>query len=133
MTKAVTRRAKSIEAKVVANDMLAKAVSEVKRARLREVKNLFDAAAAGRRTASWRTSGLDSNAENWAALAKLRDVARDMVRNNAYARRAKMTIQNNVIGSGIVPRVQHPDQRVVDAVMKHFETTAIHASGQMNL
>jgi lambda family phage portal protein len=104
-----------------------------KAARLREVRNLYEAAAAGRRTQHWRSSSLDANAEIEAAASKVRNVARDMVRNNAFAARAKAVITHNTVGAGIVPRVEGVSQRAKKLILSHLETTDIDADGRTNL
>lgn len=64
----------------------------------------FEGAAGGRRNDGWRSTGADANAENGPALARLRNRARDLRRNNPYAERAVTGIADNVVGAGIVPR-----------------------------
>ena len=121
------------EKAAAAQARLAREIARFKTLRVREARALYEGAAAGRRTAGWRHGNVDANAENGAALTKLRDVSRDLIRNNAYARRAKMTIQNNTVGSGIVPRVTTDAENVGDLIKRHFETIAIDARGRRNL
>lgn len=64
----------------------------------------FEAAAPGRRTSGWARNGTDVDLTNSGALIELRLHARDLLRNNAYARRARSTIANNAVSWGIVPR-----------------------------
>ena len=101
------------------------------------VRNVYDGATLGRRADGWRRLSTDSNSENRFALRLLRDGARDMVRNNAFAFRAKSTIAHNVIGAGILPQVRavRPERAaaVNDLVKRHFETTDIDADGRLNL
>lgn len=61
----------------------------------------FEAAQGGRRTENWRRSRADANSANAPAIAMLRAHARDLVRNNPYAKRAKTIIGNNGVGWGI--------------------------------
>lgn len=109
-----------------------RAEARARLARVNQVKNLYEAAASGRRTGHWRVSGSDANTEIGGGLSRVRDVARDMVRNNAYAERAKATITHNVIGTGIVPRIEGND-RAVELIKRHIETTDIDADGRHNL
>jgi lambda family phage portal protein len=78
----------------------------LKRVRARAAAELlaryYDAAAAGRRTAGWRRTKGDANAAVAAAAADIREQARDLVRNNAYAASALDTIVNHTVGWGIV-------------------------------
>lgn len=64
----------------------------------------YEAAQGGRRTSNWARSLADANAANWPALATLRAHARDLVRNNAWARRSLRVIANNTVGWGIQPK-----------------------------
>lgn len=95
-----------------------------------EIKALYDAAAVGRRTSNWRPVATDANSEIGPAATRLREVARDLVRNNAYARRGKVLIANNVIGAGIMPRIDGGTKQFKDAVQRHFESTDIDVNGQ---
>lgn len=106
-------------------------------ARTNQVRALYDGASYSRRTQGWRAPITDANAETRFALIRLRSVSRDMVRNNAYATKAKSTISHNVIGTGIVPQVRSAGAartKAVGALVKaHFESTDIDADGRHNL
>lgn len=67
----------------------------------------YEGAASGRRTSGWYRSTTDANAASGTSLAKLRDAARDLVRNNPYASAAVDTIANHTVGWGIVPSAVH--------------------------
>lgn len=101
--------------------------------RYREAQNLYEAAAAGRRTQHWRATGADANAEVTASMLRVRNVARDMVRNNPFAAKAKMTITNNVVGAGIVPRIESRNRRQAALIREHLETTSCDADGRHNI
>jgi lambda family phage portal protein len=105
--------------------------------RLNNVLNVYEAAAVGRRTQHWRAVGTDPNAENAPAIYRLRNVARDLCRNNSYASRAKQLIAHNIVGAGITPSVicQSEDRKKkISALLKqHFESTDIDADGRLNL
>jgi lambda family phage portal protein len=62
----------------------------------------YEAASNGRRTQNWRRTIGDANATVGPALAKLREHARDLVRNNPYAESALSTIADHAVGWGIV-------------------------------
>lgn len=108
-------------------------LSDVHRQRVREARMIYEAAQAGRRTSHWRTSSLDATSEILGSSAKLRNIARDMVRNNAIAARGKALICGNTVGAGIVPRVEGVSKAVRAKILEHFETTAIDADGLNNL
>lgn len=72
-------------------------------------RRYYDAASRGRRTEGWRRSSGDSASTTSGQISVLRDVARDLVRNNAWARSALRTISNNTVGWGITPRGLMPD------------------------
>ncbi len=77
------------------------------RAAIEHLQRTYDAASAGRRTQGWRRSSTDANSVIGASAARLRDVARDLVRNNPYAESALNTIVDHTVGWGIVPTVKH--------------------------
>jgi lambda family phage portal protein len=85
--------------------------AELKRVRAKAATDLFartyDAATTGRRTQGWRRSSSDVNSVMGPSLARLRDVARDLVRNNPYAESALNTIVDHTVGWGIRPTVYH--------------------------
>lgn len=68
----------------------------------------YDAAQVGRRTSGWHRSGADANVANGTALAALRELSRDLRRNNGWARAGVRVIVNNTVGWGIMPK---PDDR----------------------
>jgi lambda family phage portal protein len=68
----------------------------------------YEAAQGGRRTTGWNRNKGDVNNVIRLAGDELRIHARDLVRNNGYARRAQRVIANNVSGWGIVPKPNGP-------------------------
>jgi lambda family phage portal protein len=64
----------------------------------------YDAASTGRRTSGWQRNFSDVNAANVPAIQMLRAHARDMVRNNSWARNGLRTIAKNTVGWGIHPK-----------------------------
>lgn len=60
----------------------------------------YDAAARGRRTDNWITQGSSADAATARGFGVQRDRARDLVRNNPYARKAVESWVTNLIGSG---------------------------------
>lgn len=65
----------------------------------------YDAASKGRRASKWRNDATSANAET-AAASTIRNRARDLERNNAYAAKALTSIVSNVIGTGIQAQVK---------------------------
>lgn len=78
------------------------------RAAAQLVARHFEAASGGRRTSGWRRSSSDANVANGPALAALRELSRDLRRNNGWAKRGIQAIVNNTVGWGILPK---PDDR----------------------
>jgi lambda family phage portal protein len=89
----------------------------------------YEGAAAGRRTQGWSRSSGDINAVAGPALGRLRDVARDLVRNNPYAESALTTICDHVVGWGIVAKPKPTNKRAADLWKKWAETTACDSDG----
>lgn len=95
----------------------------------------FEGAAGGRRNDGWRSTGADANAENGPALARLRNRARELRRNNPYAERAVTGIADNVVGAGIVPRPlgkSRANKKLVDLWKAWAEETLCDADGLEN-
>jgi len=114
-----------------------RAEARTRMARLDQTKALYDAASLSRRTQGWRAIGTDANYETRLGNVRLRDAARDMVRNNAFASRAKATLAHNVVGAGIVPRVtSKADKRSAEVfalIKDHFENSEIDIERRQNL
>jgi lambda family phage portal protein len=64
----------------------------------------FEAAQGGRRTSGWRRTSSDANVANGPALTALRELSRDLRRNNGWAKRGVQVIVNNTVGWGIMPK-----------------------------
>ncbi|HKQ24097.1 MAG TPA: phage portal protein [Burkholderiales bacterium] len=67
---------------------------------------MYQAARASRLTSGWATSTTSADTELVSSLTQLRNRSRALVRDAAYAKRAKVVVQNNVIGSGIGMQAQ---------------------------
>lgn len=107
--------------------------AQLRRVRARIATDLvlrhYEAAAVGRRTQGWhRTSG-DVNAAN-ASLARIRDTARDLIRNNGQMRQALRTIANHTVGWGIVAKPEPANERLLKTWRAWAETTACDADGR---
>ncbi len=106
-------------------------------AAIREAKAHYDAAKQARRSQHWRIAGEDGNAATRGNLAPMRSIARDLVRNNAHARRAVDAIVANTIGEGILPQVKGVErsrqQKIEKLIRRHTATPRIDADGLHNL
>jgi lambda family phage portal protein len=66
----------------------------------------YDAASTATRVSGWNPSGSSADAEIGPALVRLRNRARDLCRNNEYAKRARNAIASYIVGAGIVPQAK---------------------------
>lgn len=66
-------------------------------------RRAYDGASVGARTDGWQAIGTSGNAEVGQSLDSLRNRARDLVRNNAWARRAVDALVSNLVGTGLRP------------------------------
>jgi lambda family phage portal protein len=73
----------------------------------------YEAAAGGRRTEGWTRRSSDANVALQTSLVQLREHSRELIRNNAWARRAISVIANNTVGWGIGARAT--GERAADA------------------
>lgn len=87
----------------------------------------YEGATVSRRTQGWRRSMTDANAAAGPSLARLRDIARDLIRNNGHAESAVETIANHTVGWGIRASAQH------EAWKRWSESTDCDADGQNDL
>lgn len=90
----------------------------------RALASYYEAATTGRRTAGWRRVSGGPNEVGDLSLARLRDVARDLVRNNGHARSALQVIEDDVVGWGI-----RASERT-EAWKEWSQTTACDADGR---
>ena len=70
---------------------------------LSEARN-YTGASQGRRMSGWNVTATSADAELSTAGNRLRDRARDLVRNNPHAARAITIFADNMVGEGIIPR-----------------------------
>ena len=79
----------------------------LRRMRAKAVADLFlsyEGVRSTRMMGGWNPQGTAGNAENGPSLARLRDNARDLGRNNAYAKRALREWAKKLVGYGITPQ-----------------------------
>lgn len=117
---------------------LARRTAQVRLAALSDARMYYEGATVSRRSQGWRVVSTDANTETRSQLGRLRDVARDMVRNNPYAARAKQVITHNVVGQGIfpsinLPRLDRARQDLEQLLKEHFDTPACDADGLHDL
>ena len=94
----------------------------------------YEAAKVGRRTGDWVASGTDPNAEIGPALVTLRGRARDLCRNDPYAKRAIAEIVGHLVGTGIMPRADTGDKdlnKIIDEAHKRWSDEC-DADGQLD-
>lgn len=93
----------------------------------------YESASSGRRTDGWHRRGTDANAAaSGATLGRLRSQARDLVRNNPWARRGLRRICTNTVGWGIRPKATGLGASQVMALWKQWgETTQCDSTGRL--
>lgn len=79
--------------------------------RPRRGQRLYAGARISRLEADWVTASTSADAEIATSLVRLRDRARQLCRDNDYARAALRSIVNNVVGTGIKLQAQVPMRR----------------------
>lgn len=78
----------------------------------------------GRRTENWYRTISDANAANGPALAPLRELARDLRRNNGWAKRGVQAIVNNTVGWGIMAKPSDRSDARAKAALKIWDAWA---------
>jgi lambda family phage portal protein len=107
------------------------------RARVQMLARHYEAAQGGRRTSGWQRSSADANAANGPALTALRELSRDLRRNNGWAKRGIQAIVNNTVGWGIMPKPGAGRSRSHNAVALELwnawaSSTACDFDGRLN-
>lgn len=97
----------------------------------------YDAASRGRRTYGWKAPATSADAAAHMSRERLRQLSRDMMRNRAYAARARDVIVANVVGEGIQPSVRsdndaHKD-KIKDLVHRHLLSTSLDTGEEYDL
>jgi lambda family phage portal protein len=93
------------------------------RGRKSAAQRTYGGALQTRLTADWRAQTSSSDSELWSSGRTLRDRSRQMIRDNAYAKRAKVIVVNNVVGAGITmePKVKNRQNKLVAVVNDGIE------------
>ena len=83
----------------------------------------YAAARNSRLTAGWSTPNDSADSQLSASLMALRSRSRALIRDNSYAKRAKVVVVNNVIGTGIgmQARVENQRGKLIDTVNDDIE------------
>lgn len=84
------------------------------------LKRGYEGASRSKRMKGWNTTNGSANTENEFSLKILRNRARDLERNNPWAKKAIKTISNNVVGAGGI-RVTCSDKNYHDLFLKWSE------------
>lgn len=87
-------------------------------------KRMYAAARNSRLTADWYAPNNSADSELVSSLTQLRARSRTLVRDASYAKRAKIVVMNNVVGTGIGMQAQVKNQRgnLIDSVNDGIET-----------
>ena len=81
----------------------------------------YEGAKTGRRIDDWLTTGASANAEIGNANSRLRERARDLVRNNCYGSKAIEVFVGNAIGTGITAQADTGSSRLNKQIMDAWE------------
>lgn len=84
----------------------------------------YDAATESRRTEGWNRSASDANAAQRRAIPVVRELARDLKRNNPWARRAIKSVVNDTIGRGIRPTAYGASEKTNQRTMELWRAWA---------
>lgn len=97
----------------------------------------YDGAVRSHRTSGRRAMSTSAKAETQGSIERLRNVHRDLVRNNPLAARAVSAIAANVVGAGIEFAVLSPKKRLKTDLQRlaaqHLGTPAIDFDGRLTL
>ncbi len=88
----------------------------------------YQAASSGRRTSEWGRDRGDVNALLARAGPELRLHARDLIRNNAWAKHGQDVIANNTVGWGITPRPASDDKAANARALELWNAWAVDST-----
>lgn len=106
-------------------------------------RRLYEGAKISRLTSDWVTSSTSADAEISGSMVRLRNRARQLVRDSDYARQAIRAVRNNVVGTGIRMQAQvkmlrggRPDQKIngmIEAEWKRWgRAKTCHTAGRLD-
>jgi lambda family phage portal protein len=81
----------------------------------------YEGAKTGRRIDDWLTTGASANREIASGGNRLRERARDLVRNNPYGSKAVEVFVGNAIGTGIIPQARTGTERLNKQIMAAWD------------
>lgn len=90
----------------------------LKRARSRNAIRIYEGAAPGRRSTSFRARHTSANSELQYAIRPLRDRSRELCRNTPHAPRAIDIITSHAIGTGLIPAFDTGSDKLDDKCAK---------------
>lgn len=93
----------------------------------------YEAAKISRRTDGWTTASTSASSEIQSAGSHLRDRARDLVRNNPYARKALRVFSDNFVGTGIIPEARTASDKLNKQIMMAWENWISECDVEGNL
>ncbi|MDF3606121.1 phage portal protein [Paracoccus sp. DMF-8] len=97
----------------------------------------YDAASRGRRAYGWKAPSTAADAAAYGQRERLRQLSRDMIRNRAYAARARDVVVANVVGEGILPSIRSSDENakpvIEDLIRRHLLSNDLDALGEYDL
>jgi len=79
--------------------------------KFRSPQQRYDAAQRNHRTNSWRAGASSTNSLFSMDGERLRNVARELVRNNPHAKRGRQVIADGLIGPGVLPSIYLPNDK----------------------
>lgn len=97
----------------------------------------YEAGGKTNRTSHFRRNTSDANAAFRGQLGDIRNISRDLVRNNSYAARGIEAITNNTVGTGIVAKITGRNERETKKLKElwaaHAETSQVDADGKRDI
>jgi lambda family phage portal protein len=95
----------------------------------------YDAGGNGRRLKNMPAPATDADAASSIGRARIRQRARDLIRNAPFAKRAQTVVTNNVVGSGIIPAITGPKAAAAKAsrvILPFLASTDLDTHRAMN-
>lgn len=96
-------------------------------------RRVYDGARTGRRTDGWKANGSSADTEIGESLVKMRDRARELVRNNPLARRIIDVMTALIVGDGIVGSSNTGDAALDEKVQKLWERWQTECDSERDL
>lgn len=101
------------------------------------VARAYEAARPRRQDDGWLSPSTGPNSEVGSGLVVMRNRARQMVRDNPFAKRVVDVLQSSLIGAGVVTQAASDDDKLNQKMQKHWKawagSTKCDADGRLNL